>query len=376
MYRHALPLLAFTLLLPAFASPLLAKEESKLQILLLPPGTGGGNGNGIAQGQGPIGALRSFLQDPGALRQLQLRMRGLAPSLEHTLLALLDASDPAPVELCRFTTDANGGFTGDCEIGKGDDVAAPVDPRGRLLVVNDGTDDVLAGWLYGAPADDGPMTKVKELTRLAPDETTAPSGSVDARYDMRPNGHGSFGIQMRGVPAGDYDLWVDGVLVETVTPNPGGSAKATFRTKPSQGKGKAHNKRGPLNFDPRRKQIELKQEDVLYFSGPMLAQIEGLNVCSATPTPLVNVSPAGVTAALEVESDCETALQVNATGLAAGTYDVLVDGTDRGDLAVADDGMGGTAGALRFDPTPDDVDEQPLAFPVSEASSVELVAQP
>jgi hypothetical protein len=380
MTRLALRLLALGLLL-ALASGAHAKEESKLQILLLPPGTGGGNGNGngLAKGQGPIGDLRSFLQDPGSLRRLQLHVRGLEPGVEHTLLALLDETDTAPSELCRFMTDANGQWNGTCEIGKGDAVEAPIDPRGKYLVVNDGVEDVLVGWLYGAPEDDGPMTKVKEQTSLAPDATVAPTGSADARYDMRPNGKGSLVISLRGVPAGDYDVWVDGVLVETLTPNPGGSAKASFRTHPSNGNGngggngQGHNKRGLLDFDPRRKLIELMQGSEVYFSGPMLAQIEGLNSCTPSSAPLTLVLPAGSgTAALEIESDCETALAIEASGLAAATYDLLVDGVDVADVVVAGDGVA----SARFDPTPDEVGELDLDFAVSGSSTVELVAQP
>lgn len=331
-------------LLLALASGAHAKEESKLQILLLPPGMGGGNGNGngLAKGQGPIGDLRSFLQDPGSLRRLQLHVRGLEPSVEHALLALLDESDPAPAELCRFTTDANGQWKGTCDIGKGDAVEAPIDPRGKYLVVNDGTQDVLAGWLYGAPEDDGPMTKVKEQTRLAPDETADPTGSADARYDMRPNGKGSLVISLRGVPAGDYDVYVDGVLVETLTPNPGGAAKATFRTHPSNGNGgngKGHNKRGLLDFDPRRKLVELKQGTDVYFSGPMLAQIEGLNVCTPSSTPIGNVTPAGLSATLELDESCETVLVLSGSGFAEGTYDLSVDTVDVADVMVAADGL-------------------------------------
>jgi hypothetical protein len=303
-------------------------------------------------------------------------VRGLEPAVEHALLARLDETDTEPGELCRFTTDADGRWNGTCDIGKGDEVEAPADPRGKYLVVNDGAEDVLAGWLYGAPADDGPRTKVKEQTRLAPDETANPTGSADARYDMRPNGKGSLVISLRGVPAGDYDVWVDGVLVETLTPNPGGVAKASFRTHPSNGNGdsgKGHNKRGLLDFDPRRKLIELMQGSAVYFSGPMLARIEGLNVCGPSSAPLTLVLAAGSgTAALEIESDCETALAVEAGGLAADTYDLLVDGVDVADVAVAGDGFA----SARFDPTPDQAGELPLDFAVSGSSSVELVAQP
>jgi hypothetical protein len=353
----------------------IAKEESKIQILLLPPGPGNGNGNGLAKGNGPIGDVRSFLQGDSAI--LQLHVRGLEPGVEHTLLALLDETDPDPLVLAHFTTDPNGQFNDTFDLTKGDAIEAPVDPRGKYLVVSDGAEDVLAGWLYGAPEDDGPMTKVKELTELAPDETADPSGTASAGYDMRPNGKGSLDVMMRGVPAGDYDIYVDGVMVETLTPTPGGTGRASFLTHPSKGKGSGkavgHNKRGPLDFDPRRKLIELKQGAQVYFSGPMIAQIEGLNACSPSETSLALTLPAGSgTAVLEIEADCETALALDASGLAAGTYDLLVDGVDVGDVVVADDGIA----AARFDPTPDEAGELLLDFALSGASTVELVAQP
>jgi len=373
------------LLVPATALTLapagaFAKEESKIQVLLLAPGVVcDGNGGGLAKGQGPIGEVRSFLQEPGGKAELQLRVRGLAPSTDHELLALASESDLEPQLLASFTTAANGQFVGSFDLHKADAADAPVDPRGKYLVVEEaGSDtDLLAGWLYGAAEDDCPMTKVKELTSLAPDADADPTGSADARYDMRPNGHGSLVVTLRGVPPGDYDIYVEdaGVEpVETLTPNPGGSARASFTTKPSNGNGngQGHNKRGALGFDPRRKSIELRQGDQVYFAGPMLAQVEGLNVCSASTTSLTLALPAGSgTAALEVESDCETALVVDASGLAAGTYDLLVDGVDVADVVVAGDGIA----AARFDPTPDAVGELPLDFAISSASSIELVLQ-
>jgi len=354
-----------------------AKEESKIQILLLPagPGNGNGNGNGLAKGQGPIGDVRSFLQ--GSSAQLQLHVRGLAPGAPHTLFAAESESDPDPLVLASFDTDPNGQFIDTFDLSKGEELEAPVDPRGKYLIVHDGTGDVLAGWLYGAPADDGPMTKVKELTELTPDTDVDPSGSVSAGYAMRPNGRGSLVVMLRGVPEGDYDVFVDGGLVATLTPTPGGTARATFLTHPSngQGSGKAvgHKKNGTLDFDPRRKQIELKQDAQVYFSGPMLAQIEGLNVCAPSATPLALTLPAGTgSATLVLESNCETAFALAASGLAAGTYDLRVDGLDVADVVVAGDGIAAT----RFDPTPDEAGELPLDFAVTSASTVELVLQP
>ena len=381
--RRSLLVLATALALaPAGA---LAKEESKIQVLLLAPGVvcdGNGNGGGLAKGQGPIADVKSFLQEPGGKAELQLRVRGLAPSTDHELLALASESDLEPQLLASFTTAANGQFVGSFDLHKADAADAPVDPRGKYLVVEEaGSDtDLLAGWLYGAAEDDCPMTKVKELTSLAPDADADPTGSADARYDMRPNGHGSLVVTLRGVPAGDYDIFVEdaGVdPVETLTPNPGGSARASFSTKPSNGNGngnvQGHNKKGALGFDPRRKRIEIKQGDQVFFAGPMLAQIEGLNACSASSTPLTLTLPAGSgTAALELEDNCETALVVDASGLDEDTYDLVVGGVDVANVVVGPDGLV----ALRFDPTPDAAGELPLDFAVGSASSIELVLQP
>ncbi len=86
---------------------------------------------------------------------------------------------------------------------------------------------------------------------------------------------------------GSYDIHVDSdpVAIETLVPNPGGNAKLSLRTHPGNGKGngksKGHNKKGMLSIDPRRKLIEVKQGGAVVFSGPMLAQIPGLNVCGA-----------------------------------------------------------------------------------------------
>lgn len=367
----ALPL-ALCLLVPLGAGVATAKEESKIQIRLLPPGAGG-NGNGM--GGQLRGDVRTQLQ--GAKTQLALRVRGAEPSTDYMLLALDDETSTEGLELAHFTTGSKGQFTGSFDIGKGDGADAPVDPRGHYLVVSDGVNAILAGWLYGAAEDDGPMTKVKELTGLAPDQTTNPSGSAAARYDMRPNGHGKFRVSLRDVPAGDYDLWVDGVLVQSLTPNAGGNAEATFTTKPVHGRSRPHNAKSPLDFDPRRKLVEVKQGDALYFSGPMLAQIEGVNVCTATDSSTPFMMGPGQTqgsgsVTLSVGSDCETEMEVQVEDLPAAMYDLYVDGALVGTLEVTDDGMGHLSGHVVFDPTPDAMGELALDFPLGSGSVVEV----
>lgn len=362
---HSLVLVAAFGISLAFVAPLAAaKEESKIQIRLQPLG-GGGNVRGD---------VRTKLQGEDA--SLALRVRGAEPETEHVLLAKAGEDSPDGEEIASFTTGPNGQFTGSFEL------AIPggesVDPRGKYLVVSDGTNEVLGAWLYGAPADDAPKTKVKELTSLAPDETADPSGEVDARYDMRPNGHGKLKVSTRGIPAGEYDLWVDGVMVESLVPNSGGNAKATFTTKPSNGNSKPHNAKGPLDFDPRRKLIELRMGDALFFSGPMLAQIGGVNVCdagaSSVPFELGPAQTEGAgSIALGIESDCEASVEVEIQDLPAASYDLYVDGTLVAPIEVVD--VGGTlSGRVDFDPNPDEAGELQLDFPTDSGTIFDVFA--
>jgi hypothetical protein len=365
---QALPvLLALALLVPAVAG---AKEESKIQIPLL--GSGGGNG------KGPRADVRTNLQ--GTKVDLQLKVVGVSPDTEYVLLCKENESATESAELVRFTTGSNGTANVTQNLAKTDDVTAPADPRGKFLVLAEAADpavEVLSGWLYGDPADDPAKTKVKEQTSLAADETSPPPGGVHAGYRMLPNGNGSLSLKMRGVPAGDYEVWVDGLMVATLTPNSGGNATADFQTKPikgKSGKAKPHKKKQDLNFDPRRKLVELKLSDgTPMFAGLMIAQIEGLNACTETSdaTPLTGPSGSG-TAALEVENDCETAFDVMVMDVLAGSYDLYVEGSLVGTFAVADEGAGTGSGGLRFDPTPDDVAEGLLDFPVGTGSLVRV----
>jgi len=371
---HSFPIrLALFLALVLHAGATGAKEESKIQILLLPPDA---HSNGNGKHIGPLrGYVRTQFQD--AIARLRLQLRGAEPATEHVLIAMEDEAAMDGVEIARFTTGSNGQFTGNFDLLGGDGAEAPVDPRGHYLVVSDGSGVILAGWLYGAAEDDGPLTRVKELTALVPDETVNPSGNASARYERRPNGHGKFQVAMRGVPEDSYELWVDDCLMETITPNSRGNAMATFTTKPGRGRSLPHNVKGALDRDPRSKWVELKQGDQVYFSGPMLAQIEGLNACSSSEstTPLVLVPPqveGSGTVALTVEPDCETSMAVEVENLPVATYDLYADGYLIAEISVTDDGGGNRSGRVDFDPTPDTVDELLLDFPIHSGMVIEV----
>ena len=375
-FRVEILVLALALITLPFAAG--AKEESKIQIRLTAVtdnGNGHENGNGNGWGSGTERAdVRTHLQ--GSKVILQLRARGLDADTEYVLLCKDTEEAMDSAELTSFTSGSNGSANVTQDLAKTDDPEAPADPRGKFLVIAKGADvsmEIVGGWLYGEPQDDGPMTKIKEVTDLEPDEDSSPSGSVAARYDMRPNGHGKLSISMRHVPVDDYEILVDGTPVATLTPNPAGNAKADFQTRPMRGQGsgkiKPHRKKQMLIFDPRRKEIlvRLLSDGTPMFSGPMLAQIEGLNTCSpaSAVSPLEDGTGSGE-ATLELQENCETAFDVdlNNVGDLTLSYDLYVDGgAPVATFNFADDGSGTDTGFVRFDPTPD-VGELPLTFPI------------
>jgi hypothetical protein len=379
-FRAEILILALALIALPFSAG--AKEESKIQIRLTDL-SGNGNGNGNGRGGGAVRAdIRTHLQGTKVI--LKLRARGLHADTEYVLLSKDDEGTTDSAELTRFTSGSNGSANVTQNLSKTDDPEAPADPRGKFLVIADAADEsieILGGWLYGEPQNDGPKTKIKEVTDLAPDGDAAPSGNVAARYDMRPNGHGKLSISMRRVPAEDYEVLVDGVLAATLTPNPAGNAKADFRTKPFRGNGsgkvKPHHKKQQLDFDPRRKDILIQLTDgTPMFYGPMLAQIDGLNACSpsSSDTPLTATDTDSGVAALETEENCETAFDVEIADVAVGSYDLYVKDVFVATFTTEDDGSGTVSGFVRFDPTPDEgEDEWPLDFSVGPGSRIDVL---
>ena len=367
-------------LLLALGLPLVAgaKEESKIQVPLVDD-SNPGNGNGKGRNDGKLHS--TFTEKQATWR---VHVKGLVPGGSYELRARdLEATDPLDGELIEaFTAGSNGQVNLKIDLLQtGDAMNPPSDPRGKLISIYDGAQDVMSGWFYGEVANDTPHTKVKELTELDPAAETT-EGSVSARYDLRPNGKGVLNLKLRKVAPGIYEIHVDGALIETLTPNPAGNAKVSLRTHPGKGKSKPHNKKGMLSMDPRRKLIEVKQSDVVVFSGPMLAQIPNLNDCGMgdeTVTAML-LDPGQTAGAGEVttgvDESCDPIFGVAVSDLPVGDYSLLVDGTDVGTLTVADDGLGlgGTSGKLRFDANPeiDDPDELLLDFPVTSGSLVEV----
>jgi len=237
------------LLLTLLAGPAAGVESSRIQIALL--------GGGAASGE-----LRTSFDLSRAL--LELRVRGLASRTEYMLVAKNAPAAPSGAEILHFFTGGKGSARVSLDL-IGDEAGAPLDPRGRYLVVAEpGGAEVLGAWLFGDFTDDGPDTKTAETTRLTP--APGAPGRVDARYGSRTGGSVSFELIAAGIAPGAYDLFVDGVLVESSVTDAGGRARIRFENP---------------GFEPRRRSIELRQGASTIFAGPLLAQLPSL---VATPS--------------------------------------------------------------------------------------------
>lgn len=359
------PLLAAACLLALGAGPAEAKDESKIMLRMEP----------LAHAD-DVGRVQSFMWDGRA--RLDLQVRRLEPAMEH-VLALDDGT-----ELARFTTSSEGHANLRVDLLQSGTLSSPpIDPRGHELFVSDPSGDVLSAWLYGAIADDPHWVHIKEWTDLEP-SPLATTGSVLARYQLNPSGKPRFVLQPRHIPAGDYDVYVNSVLVAGFTPNSAGNGYLDFRTntkgfsaamKPGASDKVKHNRKLSLDFDPRDQLIELMQGTDVYFSGIMRAEIDGVNECSASASEIAMVAADPLSTAvgmvtLGADDDCDRELEVEIEGVPAGTYDVTVDGAPVGQIVVASDGA---AASLTFGSDPDEAaGELPLSFAFSNGSVIQV----
>lgn len=346
--RLAAGLIAAVLLL--VGAPALAKEESKIRLPL----------ERVAPSAAPSarGFARVTLTPWRTV--LHLHVRGLEPSTEYIVTFNGE-------EFTRFTTWGNGKTNRFFDLTTDGVGGVPMDPRGTLLAVNDGTEDILAGVVSG------PMeprrTRAKEWTEL--EAQGAPAGRAFARFHRTPNGFMRFAVIVRGGDSqSDYEVFLDGAPLGTISTNSGGWGRLFFRGNPDKANPGGGNRWWqPLTFDPRYGLIEIVQNGTVAFSGPMAAQIAGLNDCDPDQ---VEVALTGATAdgtvRYGVGDDCDDQVAIEAAMLAQGAYDVELNDVVIGTLTVGVDGTG----ALVFETQPES-GELLLDFALQSGDVVEVV---
>jgi hypothetical protein len=318
------------------------------------------------------GKVRLRLQENRAT--FQVKVRRLDPSAVYEL-----RRDSVPVG--EIATDGAGAANVVFRAPEsGSDPVLDFDPRGSFMSVGQGELDVLGAVVSGGLELDG--IKIQEKTSLEPTELLADFPKAEARlkYEVRPNGKRKFELDARHLPPGTYEMWViDEALAETeiasFTTNPAGNAKVTFGFAPPKKNGKEPKGKKPMNkpgrvkgmaldFDPRTATIEIRQGEDVYFSGSMLAQIPGLNVCepesSMVDLALVG-SPEQVfgVAAFEVAEDCSRTFEVGigddaGVTLTPGLYDLSVGSDLVGEIEAQAGEGGAVEGGIAFFSEPEE----------------------
>ncbi len=317
--------------------PATAKERAKIDGRLA-------NTGAVAGAEGHVKAVLS-----AGKSRLQMRLSGLAPSSSHTLMV---------GGIAEATFDSSAGGTATLRFQStpsGPSLPLDFDPRGEAVAVEDGGVDVLTMVFSGAGEPSG--TFVDERTDLTP-TAAAPGGKAEVRFRQRADGRRTFKVEIEDVPAGDYDLYVGGVLRATVGV---GVAQGEVEFDSAASPPKL-----PLDFDPRGAVIDVQQGATTVFSGVMAAQAPGVNACAPSEAEEA-VTSTGVDAdgsakaRLRTRDDCERDFQVEIEDVPSGAYDVYVGGVLRGVLTVVDTGFG-IAGELEFDTDPDDPGQVLLDF--------------
>ncbi|MFN8642448.1 MAG: hypothetical protein U0802_12655 [Candidatus Binatia bacterium] len=320
----------------ATALPVAAKDRAKIGSTLENTGIEAGAAGSV---KATFAASRS---------RLQVRLSGLQPSSAHTLVVggLAEAtftSSLGGTAKLRFDSSASGSS-----------LALDFDPRGEVMEVRHGGDDVLSSVFSGPGEPAG--TQVDERTDLTP-TAAAGAGRAEARFRQK-DGRQQFKVEIEDVADGAYDLYVAGVLRGTVAVT---AQRGVLEFDSQDGPPKL-----PLDFDPRGAQLDVVQGATTFFSGVMSAQAQGVNRCTPTESEEAVAStgadPDGsASARLRLRDDCERTFSVEIEDVPVGSYDLFVGGVLRGTIAVIDTGTA-VKGELELSSDDDDAGELLLDF--------------
>ena len=238
------------------------------------------------------------------------------------------------------------------------------DPRGNAIELESERGGVLEVEVSG-PGSEPAGTMVEERTSLARTAAAPAQGEAGAHFRLRKDGRTSFEVELNHVPDGAYALFVDGI------------ERGTIQVKLGRGKlefDSADAGKLVLDFDPRGATLDVAQGGVIFFSGPLLAQSPGVTICTPSDARLAllpTAAAAGGHAELRfrTRTDCETSFDVELEDVAAGSYDLFVNGAVVGVIVAAPDPLTGRIkGEIEFSTDTDDAEELPLTFDPANAS--------
>jgi hypothetical protein len=281
------------------SSPFQSAASYYLGAPLVPVGGGSGSGR--------VEVLLATL-----LRSLYVEASGLAPRATHRLT--LDG-----VAVASFVTDAAGAGS----VGRSV-LDSAQDPRGRHLAVVDASGNEV---LVLADASQPAYRSVE----LAPLASFAMGGGFVERRML--GGQHSLRVTLEGVDPGSYDVLVDGA--------PAGVIDATS--------GAGHLALAPSAIGS-ESVVTIQRAGVDLFAGSGGASIFGIDWCAnGRTTRAFGAFVAGeADARLSTRVDCGRRFTVEVRGVPEGSYDLVVDGERRAEIAVGSDESGDTIGDITF----------------------------
>jgi hypothetical protein len=262
---------------------------------------GGGSGSG---------RVEAFLAT--MLRSLYVEVSGLAPNAPHQVT--LDG-----VAVASLVTNASGaGFVGRSLFDSAQD------PRGKqVAVVNASGVEVLV--LADASHPEYRSTEFAPLASFG-----AGSGSVQR---LAAGGRRSLRVTLDGVEPGSYDVFGDGSPLGVIDAASGAGSLAL----------------DPAAIDP-ESTVTVQLAGVDLFAGSVGASIFGIDWCATgrITRALGAFVPGEADAALSTRVDCGRRFRVEVRDVPAGSYDLVIDGDWRAEIAVGSDESGATIGDVTF----------------------------
>lgn len=231
------------------------------------------------------------------------------------------------------------------------------DPRGQTVRILDDSGSQVEGVVSGPGEDAGAV--INELANLLPENAPA-KARAKARYTVSAKGRRTLRVDVANLTGGPFDVYVAGIKRGQITLR-GKSGVILFDSAPK-------NPSAPvLDFDPRGAVVDILDGTTVVFSGQLAAKARGVNEAKPSITG-VAITSTGVDAdghaeaKLKIDDKARKHFSVEVEDVPAGSYDLLVDGTAAGTIAVAAV-TDGTKGEIEFaSGTDDDPSELPLTF--------------
>ena len=268
----------------------------------------------------------------------------------------------AAVANIEVTTDDDG-TEGEVEFSNGgddsDELPLTFDPETSVFTVQrDGVVYFQGSLTFvgnGGAGTDSPVSIEERMASTGLD----PNASADAEFEIDDRGRQEFSVEIEDVPAGEYELWVGGVLRGTITAalNDDDEIEGEIEFSSSDD----DDDELPLNFDPRGQLIEVKNASGTFFSHTF-GNGDANSGPSASPVmiklPLFSAGTLpGATAKMKFkrDDDGEESFEVEIEDAPLGSYELWVGTVKRANIVV-NNTESGTEGEVEFEESPDSGD--------------------